>query len=439
MSRLIWNASRSYRTTLGLITMCLAVTVPCTVFGQGAIYPPGAPVPNYSGPQVGYGPQMGYGPARTPYSGYHGPTAPVSRNVQLFGDDGIFTNSEPLFHAPKAETPFERFLLGVTKNSFVRIEYLNWTLDGPGNTLLGSKTATTGNPRMPFPTATGVARVSDLAKISFRDTNGVRGVFGIPLMGATLEISAFLLEQASDQIQPTGAAPAPGNFIGTTVLSNGAVGTNVRVFDQFFKASFTNDFWGGGADVVFDNGPMGAGWRILPIVGFRYLNLSEQLTQLGSFNNGGLSPAFSTFIDSDTINNIYGPTLGFRTEFVHKWFTVGVDNRITGGINNFRTRLTTERILTASEPRMVDEIESTEFSPVWELGVYGKVHINQNFSVFVSYNLLWLTHVARPDEAIRYNVNTVLGTPVSNAFAARKVFESMQIQGVTVGGEIRFR
>jgi hypothetical protein len=108
------------------------------------------------------------------------------------------------------------------------------------------------------------------------------------------------------------------------------------------------------------------------------------------------------------------------------------------GANTWRARVTTERFTGPTDPRRSLQLDGTEFAALGELQVYGKVHVNENLTLFVSYNLLWATNVIRPHKSIRYNVNTVLGVPVSSAFAPKKVFEDMTFQGLTAGCEFRF-
>ncbi|GAB4147381.1 MAG: hypothetical protein Tsb009_20570 [Planctomycetaceae bacterium] len=335
-------------------------------------------------------------------------------------------------------TPLERILRTAARNSWIRLEYLNWSLSDTDETLLGERTLNTANPRVPFATLQGVARALDTTPLSFKDISGVRGTWGVPLTFGEFELSAFLLEQDSDKVIPS-TIPSPGLLVATTVLGDGGLISAVRVYDKAFEATFTSDVWGAKANIILDTAPPGEGFKLRPLYGVRYLGIQEQLTQVGTFNGNATINDFTSVIDSDNFNNIYGLNIGLQAELVHRWFTIGVRPEVTLGANSYQARVRTDRFVSPTDPTLVSEISGAEFAPVGELGVYGRIRVNDSFSLFVSYNLLYATRVIRPHKSINYNVNTVLTVPVSSAFSAKKVFEEMLIQGLTVGGEIRFR
>eukprot|EP00913_Durusdinium_trenchii_P028415 g26643.t1 len=330
------------------------------------------------------------------------------------------------------QPPKHQYVAGVVVDM-----YLNWSIQDTDETLLGTRTTLTTDPQSPFLTNVGIVRVPTTEPLTFNDKNGIRGTFGIPLTFGEIEFSAFLLDQGSDKVIPPNTQ-MPGLFVGTTVLSDGALGRTVRVYDRDYRASFTSDVWGGEVNIILDTAPPGEGFRIKPLYGARYLSTQEQLTQVGTFNGAGTVPPFTSTIDSDNINNIYGMNLGFQAELVHRWFTVGARPKIMVGANTWRARVTTNTFVSPADPRRSVQIDGTDFAGLAELQVYGKVHVNSSLTLFVSYNLLYATNVIRPHKSIRYNVNTVLGVPVSSAFGNKEVFEGFRVEGLTVGAEFKF-
>jgi hypothetical protein len=245
-------------------------------------------------------------------------------------------------------------------------------------------------------------------------------------------------------IDPAGGPP-------TTVVGD------VLVYDQGFKSSFSSQIWGSQANWVFDGDNLDEGLQIRPLIGFRYINLRERLDQGGNYtfidNSGPSGPVLviaDRRITSDVDNNVFGPQIGLRSELVHRWFTVGVEPKVMLGLNSYRTNVTAERILSPTEATSSTGTRKTDFGAAFELGVYGKIHVHPNFSLFVGYNLLWAGHVTRPYDNIAYDVRettvidnntvppTVTTTRSSNIHEETR-FSDIVTQGLTVGGEYRFR
>lgn len=367
----------------------------------------------------------------SPQPGYPMGDCPPGGGSQIISNR-IYGDSEE--YVPSA---FERALTIASKNSWIRLEYLNWSIEDLDETLLGERTLLNTNPNNPFLVGAGIVRVPTTEPLSFNDKNGIRGTIGVPLTFGEIEFSAFMLEQASDKVIPANTQ-TPGFFIGTSTFGDGALSRVVRLYDRDFRASFTSDVWGGEANIIVNTAPPGEGFKLQPLFGGRYLSLQEQLTQVGSFNAAGTIAPFSSTIDSDNINNLYGMNLGFQAELVHRWFTIGARPKVMLGANTWRARVTTERFTGPADPRRSLQLDGTDFAVLGELQVYGKIHVNESLTLFASYNLMMAANVIRPHKSIRYNVNTVLGVPVSSAFAPKEVFEELTVQGLTVGCEFRF-
>src|SRR5262249_54684258 len=135
---------------------------------------------------------------------------------------------------------------------------------------------------------------------------------------------------------------------------------------------------------------------IKPMIGFRYLGIDEHFDVAAS-NLG--SPA--TTIDSSTINNIYGPSIGARFELLTQWFTIGVDPRVTFGVNQFAANIN------ASDPTVGsahDHDIDARFAPVGALDAYIKIPIHERFRLYGAYNLFGTTNISRPQEQIDYDL-----------------------------------
>jgi len=355
-------------------------------------------------------------------------------------------------------TPFENLIRRSLHRMWFRTEYLNWSFSNPGDRLLGDKTLLTGNPTNRFVVTnpgpgpvTATARVMDLGPIDLGDNNGIRGTFGIPFRTAVLEISGFAFDQADDTLvgkdirRAIADTQLPGGgqsarFIGTTFTLNGKRSlVPPRLYDESFSARFTSSLWGVGGNIVFntDSNP-GEGLRIRPMLGFRYIALKERLTQIGVYNAGRTIADQTSVIDSQTHNRIYGPTLGVRLELEHRWFTIGASPSVMLAANSMETTVLSDRFLGPNDPQFRTEIDRTIFTPAFQIGVYGRAHVTENFSIHIGWDFLWMTRIVRPHDSINYNVNAVGGVPTSSAISARKALGDFQAHGLSVGGELRF-
>jgi len=374
------------------------------------------------GPQGGRGPvqPMFYGQdAGSGDRGFSAEGTGYMNPSQLFDDDG--EEASPLL---------TRLRPGTLPGTFVRLEYLFWDLSGPGNVFLGSRQVGNIDPSVPFRTVAGTTSVTTLDSISVRDTSGIRGTLGLPIgQYGTLEFSSFLMEQARDKVVADGVSP----LVATTVHLNGKQSNLARLFDSSFRAVYTTEFWGGGAQFVKWVPPEGEGFKLAPIVGFDYLNSNENLRQEGVFNANRTIPNVNSKVESDTNNNLFGPTFGFRAELKHRWFTLGVEPKLMMAANKYRIRVISRNFVGANDINLQTDINSTRFSPVADLGAYFRIHPREHITLSIGYQLYWLARVARPHEVINYDVNAVGGVPTTTNITAFKNFSDQTIGGLTAG------
>lgn len=360
------------------------------------------------------------------------PYPPYSPNIPMASDCSPWETAYDRWKG----TQFCDVLGDAVRESWFRAEYLLWTIDDPGDTLLGAKVLNVANPRLFFNTINGQARVSDLSEIGLRDNSGVRATWGIPLMFGTFELSAFTLAQATDDIIAP-ELPNQTSFVATSTHINGQISDLLRTYDTFYQATYLSEVWGASANVVLDSTtPPGEGFNHKPIVGLRFLSVRENMTQLGISSD---LPDWNTVIQSDTVNNIYGVNLGFESSLVHKWFTIGVRPQVTLGLNSFRNLVSTEDWLSNTEGRVEHELTDTQFTAVGELTLFARFPIREYFNVQVGFTGLAISEVERADQSIVYDTTAVGGVPTAAHFSAKHADESLCVYGLTVGAELIFR
>lgn len=427
---------RSVCGAIALLLMLSSLTV-----AQGPMMAPGAGyatawqpqpyAPDYYGPVPS---TLGMTPVTPPY--ISGPANYAWDNTS--GDRGFFYE----------DSPVDEYLKDLATGSFLRFEYMNWTFRDPGGELMGSGVAAVPRPHEPFDVTVGgqlvgEARVATTDYSTLDDINGLRATLGVRLFGGTLEGSIFSFENKSDflLIDDLGDDPGqdpliPVQYIATSTLTNGALGTNLLLYDESFQSRFSSDLWSSDINFVFDSYLPDEGFLLRPSIGFRYVDFDEQLLQIGSFNQlGFLVPSLVSTITSNTENRVFVPQIGLRAELTSRWLTVGVEPRIGMGVNVYETNVITERLRSQGDPTINTTESGEEFTVSGEVTVFGRIHVSPRFSVVVSYQAMFVDNVARPHTSIFYNDN---GQGQPAAVVTRPAFDLMSFQGINVGGEFRF-
>lgn len=268
----------------------------------------------------------------------------------------------------------------------------------------------------------------------------------------------------------------PGDIIapGTTILTantsavaipllqNGQPGLSALVYDVAYGASYNSEIWGAEAKLVLDIGPNHNGLTLNPLVGFRYMGFDEEFQQAGisslannvlrngntlfvsntptflPINQPGVlrGPLFLSTINSEVENTLYGLQVGTRTEFNHKRFALGIEPRVSLGVNNYEAEVTTRNLRSPADGEVRTADDDLIFAPVFDVSMYGKVHVTPYFSLHAGYNFTYLFRVTRPHDNISYNDNGPTAPP---GVVLDADTQDMHIQGLTVGGEFRFR
>ncbi|GIX05170.1 MAG: hypothetical protein KatS3mg114_1039 [Planctomycetaceae bacterium] len=236
-----------------------------------------------------------------------------------------------------------------------------------------------------------------------------------------------------------------------------------------YHAELQSTVWGAEGNYIPHYWDEGAALTIVPTLGFRYVNFRESLRQRGFYTYSSIDPLTSTLvhqdvfrrIDSATNNNLYGPQLGLRAEFDHPWFAIGVQPKVMMGLNSYTADLHTENVLRPGDRNQELKLDRHTFGIAGDLQVYSRIKLTSYMNVFVGYNLLWLGLTTRPADNIVYNARTVtthtvpvdprdqsanpptMNVPVSEAdlesdFRLDPRFSGVLLQGLSVGGEIRY-
>ncbi len=343
------------------------------------------------------------------------------------------------------DTPVDRFLSALGKSTYLRLEYMQWNFQDPGNQLLGSSVAGQIDPSQPFRTTInglpGTARVPTTEPLHFRDVQGIRGTIGVPTSIGNFEASFFAFDRVHADFFETVAEPLVLNpsaqiQLATSTRLNGQISTNLFLYDASFRIFHNSQIFGGEANWI-GKSPYEEGLIVRPLAGFRYLDIQERLFQQGTFDQQGvLVPPLVSDIDSTVSNQIYAPQIGLRLEFAQRWFTLGFEPKVGFGVNTFDATVGTNQLRSQGDPAVTTRESGTKFSPVGDFSVYGKFHVRDNFSLTGSYQIMVASGISRPATNIFYNDN---GSSQPAAIVVNPSFDNMVWQGITIGGELRFR
>ncbi|MFM9963970.1 MAG: BBP7 family outer membrane beta-barrel protein [Planctomycetaceae bacterium] len=423
---------------LGVWTLLASATAQAQP--PGTIAPPRiyAPAPydaSNSWPAFGVPAYDNYPNAQVPRDGQYGVGPDGLITEQISGDRGF----------DYEDSPVDRFLTAAAKSTWIRLEYLPWRFDGPGDSLLGSPVAGETDPSEPFQaTIAGqpaTVQIPTTRGLLFPNVQGIRGTVGLPTSAGTLEANFFAFSRTSSGqflavAPPSPTAPELQIQFATSTRLNGQISNNLFLYDSSFELFQSTRLFGTEANWVA-NSPYENGFVVRPLAGFRYIDFQERLFQRGTFDQQGLLPTpLLSDIDSNATNRIYAPQIGMRFEWVDQWFTVGIEPKVAFGINQFDANVRTVRLRSPGDPAVSTTADGSHFAPIGDFSVYGKLHLRDNFSLFVSYQLMVAGGISRPADNIFYNDN---GSAQPAGVVVSPSFQSMVWQGLTIGGEVRFR
>jgi Putative beta barrel porin-7 (BBP7) len=459
-----------------LLAISLAASTACGQPAQSG----GAPSGYFIAPNGSPGP---YGGSRMPLE------RPREVYEELADDPGF------LF----ADTPLEKSLKNTFRHGFFRAEYLNFNVEAPPNGYVGAPSSLystagvtgqianlnavdpVGNARRPITglrqpitgvTTTGSGTPAFYDEIEIKSLNGVRGTYGIPLATGVVELSAFTMEpnsstfRAQPNPQPASlddtATTSTGSFTGfilTPVRTGNSVGGEYLLYDRSYSYDYRTTMYGGDVNFVADEGNPNTPFKVQPIFGFRYVNFRESFNQTGSYfaqrgpelADGTTGPDLTTTrrIYSEADNYQYGPQLGMRAEVSSKRLALGVEPKAMIGLNSYKTHLTTSNLTPLLDRALsVDSVypfsqrlqdqKSTEFGAILDLKAYARLNVTELFSVYFSYNAMFMPTITRPYDNVNYNVQLDQTGQQQDAFGLKAEFTQIFIQAISVGGELRY-
>lgn len=375
--------------------------------------------PTYGGP-----PSFQGGPAGSVYE------RPIPNNRMVFSDNG----SERQFYS--------------YEGMFFRLEYLNWDFKTP-NSVMGESTLLTKDITEPFDvtslldpslSTSGLGKVSTLDPLTLHNTNGVRGVLGIPLTFGSFEGSAFgfhIAEESFNAGTINGSTEHPFRLNSFTV--NGATTDVFKPYSSDYGVNYTSKLYGAETNLIFD-GISGDALTFKPIAGFRFMNLTETMQESGVFESSTVA-AFRSDIESDTLNNLYVPQIGMRIQFESKWFTLAFDPKFGLGLNDYSNKVSSNNIL-SGDGYFESKDSANHLMQMVDLGLTGRVPVSEYFNITLGYNFMWLGRISRASHNVAYDVNatdpTDLSTYSNNIHVDTRLTD-MFFQGASIGGEFIYR
>jgi hypothetical protein len=413
-----------------------------------------------------------------------GPAAPMAANP-MAGGNGYVTEAPAAGWSEACGCPQPSRVWGSA-------EYLLWWVkDGPLPFPFVLTGPVNGPPPNNNPGALNEGGFPILGKsVEFGALSGVRASVGGWLdAGGTLGIegSGFLLPQQSKTFRA--ASDANGNpVLGFRYLDTPASGNGP---EDIFQASIppgnangVGPFAGSlavishtrlwGADVNAVAGlANGGGLRLQALGGFRYVDLSEDLSlQLQStaldgstvFFQGNAFPAPSAVATTDlfrTRNQFYGGQLGVRGEFSLGNFIVSSTGKVALGSNHEAVEVqgtstlfpnpgptTTVPVGQFAGPSNIGRRTRDEFAVIPEVEVKVGYQVTNWLRATVGYNFLYVSRVVRPGSQVDLFVNDSVN-PVNGAFGVAPIDRSalpqplfnrtdFWAQGITFGLELRY-
>ncbi len=442
----------------------------------GSLFVLAALFPGLCRAQGGYG----YGPPGPPQGGWQGqapsqlpPQYPGCPMPPRGGGNSIYEQLPDDVGFLHDDSSLEIALKNVFRHSYYRGEYLLWSASSPGNVLLGGTAGAYIDPTVAVPIPpntfnvptgnpltgnTATATEPSLAAFDIKNVNGYRGTIGLPIGPGNFEMSAFVLATRKNEFDGTSLisqeitanllsvppipTTIPANFIGQPITIGGV--QQFMLYMDGYEAVMRTSIWGTEANYVFDAPNAGTGdlLTISPLIGFRYLNYLETLSQTGGYQivtDPTTTPVTTApelrSIYSQSNNNSYGPQFGVRAELAISKITFGAEPKIMLGLNSYTAALSTINVPSDNFPNNTSfsfHKKATTFGPIADLKVYSRINVSQYAHVFVAYNLMWAGSLSRPYDTIGYNISAN-----GSGLFDPKSTDSI-IQGLSVGGELRF-
>ena len=379
------------------------------------------------------------------------------------------------------DTHLDRILDSVVRNSWIRLDYLLFETRRPGDHILGADDPMVENERFPFNvsaggTVIGQATVPAIDNISLKNINGMRGTVGLMLNEGSLEANVWGLKENSAKMvmnglgaqgfgtTAAGGPPPDPVFAATTVNKFGEpLGGEAFLYDHSFGARYVQDVWGTGINYIRNDANVGEGFRMMPMLGFRYLEVNEGLFQTGVFNGGFdgvvdfgedlnsngvmdvgedinndglLDLGLVSVINSRVNNEIFAPQIGMRFQLQHRWFTLGFEPKVAIGGNRYQMEVETDQLRSFGDPLTKSSSSGWKEAMIMDFRFYLKLFPSEDIEFFLSYDITVAQNVSRAHDNVYYNDN---GQSEPPAIGVDPGFERVWWQGLVLGGQIWLR
>jgi len=375
--------------------------------------------------------------------------------------------------------PIEHFLHEVASRSWMRLEFMQWTFQGPhagtigapvsglqfvvpNNSIEGINSPILVNDNLNGGNTAGFTLFAQSNALDLIDTPGIRGTLGVAMNGGELELSFFGFQQqssitayndidgprqilAAEILATTGVVvdPAIGNTINPNyaipLLTDGNVtdvaGLNSLIFDKSLQARFSSQMWGSELTFLTDRYVPGEGFGFQWLGGLRYTNLDESYNIHGVYEGDSAAVDRTTDIRSAVNSNYYGPEVGARASVNTRWFTLSATPRIMMGLNDHTATVSSSITGTGATSFHNSRVN---FGTITQLNLAAEVHLNTKFSVYGGYDFMWLTQVSRPDENIYYNSISAGAAGFTPDIRQEVQYSNFTANGFSLGAVFRY-
>ncbi|MBD3674717.1 MAG: BBP7 family outer membrane beta-barrel protein [Planctomycetaceae bacterium] len=428
--------------------LCLACLCSTGVgFAQLAPYGSGGAGAYSSSP---YAASQGYSP--TGYSGYTAPpqgVMPMNYERPLPGSPEAIANgmyipdSQVLPTDPGNDRAFDRVFRKVFDRSWIRLEALHWDVDSPGSHVLGANPIAdqVGDPIDPTVirqifdpsgTSIGFGFTPTLRGMSFNDNNGIRGTFGREDSWGSYQLSFWGIEEASETQRFDDLFGGTNFFLTTTLDIDNNLTNYALLADVYENVAYETSLWGANSEFRVNTGQWPDGMNVQWVGGMNFTQLHESMRINTGFNNQGLNTLLESRIESNIMNNMFGPVVGLNVDFETPWITFGITPKAILSVNQIRYSIRTEDLAYVGDSGK-SERNDYELSPILTLAVYAKLKINDSFSLYASWDGTYLSRIARSANTINYNDNSATAR---TDLGINRNLNSFTMSGISVGGEL---
>lgn len=232
-----------------------------------------------------------------------------------------------------------------------------------------------------------------------------------------------------------------------------------NILSGTMRVDSKSDLYGAGANFVQNLccNPCG---RLDLLVGYRYLNLSEQLTINEDLTGlpGSPFPGFRFQVTDSfrTENKFHGGVVGLAWERRFDSFFIGVRSTVAFGRTTSSIDIDGQTVITdpqgnrsqfvgglLAQPSNIGHYEESNFSVIPEIGVKLGVQVTDHLRLYAGYNFLYWSNVIRPGDVIDTRVNSSQIPPRTNQtgdlyprFSPKT--SDYYVHGVMVGLEFRY-